>query len=172
MNRGLIIAIAAVGLVVVVAVVLLSGGDNDTASETAERQEKPEVEVPDGSPPDELVVEDITEGDGPTAEQGDQVVVDYVGVDYDTGKEFDASFGNADPFEFQLGAGMVIPGWDEGVEGMQVGGRRQLVIPPDLAYGTQGQPPAIKPDATLVFVIDLLEVRDAPSPTAAPSPTG
>jgi peptidylprolyl isomerase len=163
-NRGLIIAVAAVGLAIVVAVVLLSGGDDDTAAETAERQEKPEVEIPDGPPPDELVAEDITEGDGPTAEQGDQVVVDYVGVDYDAGKEFDASFGNPDPFEFQLGAGMVIPGWDEGVEGMQVGGRRQLVIPPDLAYGKQGQPPAIKPDATLVFVIDLLEVRAGQAP--------
>jgi peptidylprolyl isomerase len=163
-NRGVVIIIACAALGIVLAVALLTGGDDDPAVETAERQEKPEVEVPEGAPPDDLVVEDIEEGDGPTAEQGDQVVVDYVGVDYETGEEFDASFGQPDPFEFALGGGMVIPGWDEGVEGMQVGGRRQLVIPPDLAYGKQGQPPAIKPNATLVFVIDLLEVREGQSP--------
>ena len=160
MNRGVTILIAVAGLGIILAVVLLAGGD-DEASEpvTAERQEKPDVESPDGAPPKDLVVEDIEEGDGPTAEQGDQVVVDYVGVDYDSGKEFDASFGAPEPFEFALGGGMVIPGWDEGVEGMKVGGRRELIIPPDLAYGEQGQPPAIKPNSTLVFVIDLLEVR-------------
>ena len=159
MNRGLVIIVACVALAIVLAVALLSGGDDEPTSETAERQEKPEVEVPDGPPPDDLVVEDIEEGDGATAEQGDQVTVDYVGVDYDTGEEFDTSFGDPEPFEFALGGGMVIPGWDEGVEGMKVGGRHQLVIPPDLAYGKQGQPPAIKPNSTLVFVIDLLEVR-------------
>jgi peptidylprolyl isomerase len=162
-NRGVVITIACAALGIALAVALLTGED-EPAAETAERQEKPEVEVPEGSPPEELVIEDIEEGDGPTAEQGDQVVVDYVGVDFDTGKEFGTSFGQPDPFEFALGGGMVIPGWDEGVEGMKVGGRRQLVIPPDLAYGKQGQPPAIKPNATLVFVIDLLEVRDAQNP--------
>ena len=160
MNRGVLIAVALAALGIVVAVVLLAGGDDGTEEPaTAERQEKPDVEIPEGAPPEELVIEDIEEGDGPTAEQGDLVVVDYVGVDFDTGKEFDASFGNPEPFEFGLGEGMVIPGWDEGVEGMKVGGRRQLVIPPDLAYGEQGQPPAIKPNSTLVFVIDLLEVQ-------------
>ena len=160
MNRGVIIAVALVALGVVVAVVLLAGGDDGTSEPaTAERQEQPEVEIPEGAPPEDLVIEEIEEGDGATAEKGDQVTVDYVGVDFETGKEFDASFGNADPFEFALGGGMVIPGWDEGVEGMKVGGRRELVIPPDLAYGKAGQPPAIKPNATLVFVIDLLEVR-------------
>ena len=159
MNRGVVILVLCAALGIALAVALLGGGDDEPASETAERREKPEVEVPEGPPPDELVIEDIEEGDGATAEQGDQVTVDYVGVDFDTGKEFDASFGNPDPFEFALGGGMVIPGWDEGVEGMKVGGRRELVIPPDLAYGKAGQPPAIKPDATLVFVIDLLEVR-------------
>jgi peptidylprolyl isomerase len=159
-NRGVTILIAVAGLGVILAVVLLAGGDNEASEPaTAERQEKPDVESPDGAPPKDLVVEDIEEGDGPTAEQGDEVVVDYVGVDYDSGKEFDASFGAPEPFEFALGGGMVIPGWDEGVEGMKVGGRRELIIPPDLAYGAQGQPPAIKPNATLVFVIDLLEVR-------------
>ena len=159
MNRGVVILVACAALGIAVAVALLAGGDDEETTEAAERQEKPEVEIPEGTPPDELVVEDLEEGDGTAAEQGDQVVVDYVGVDYDSGKEFDASFGDPEPFEFQLGAGMVIPGWDEGVEGMKVGGRRQLVIPPDLAYGEQGQPPDIKPNATLVFVIDLLEVR-------------
>jgi peptidylprolyl isomerase len=160
LNRGVIIAVALVGLGVAVAVVLLAGGDDGTSeSATADRQEKPEVEIPEGAPPDELVIEDVEEGDGVTAENGDQVTVDYVGVDFETGKEFDASFGNPDPFEFALGGGMVIPGWDEGVEGMKVGGRRRLVIPPDLAYGKAGQPPAIKPNSTLVFVVDLLEVR-------------
>jgi peptidylprolyl isomerase len=160
LNRGVIIAVALVALGIVVAVVLLAGGDDGTTeSSTAERQEKPEVEIPEGAPPEDLVIEDIEEGDGATAEKGDQVTVDYVGVDFETGKEFDASFGNPDPFEFALGGGMVIPGWDEGVEGMKVGGRRELVIPPDLAYGKAGQPPAIKPNSTLVFVIDLLEVR-------------
>jgi peptidylprolyl isomerase len=159
-NRGVTILIAVAGLGIILAVVLLAGGDEEASEPaTAERSEKPDVESPDGAPPKDLVVEDIEEGDGPTAEQGDEVVVDYVGVDYDSGKEFDASFGAPEPFEFALGGGTVIPGWDEGVEGMKVGGRRELIIPPDLAYGAQGQPPAIKPNATLVFVIDLLEVR-------------
>jgi peptidylprolyl isomerase len=158
-NRGVVILIACAALCGAVAVAFLTSGHDEAASETAERQEKPAVEVPDGPPPDELVVEDLEEGDGPTAERRDQVVVDYVGVDYETGEEFDASFGDPEPFEFALGAGEVIPGWDEGVEGMKVGGRRQLIVPPDLAYGKAGQPPAIKPNATLVFVIDLLEVR-------------
>ena len=82
----------------------------------------------------------------------------YVGVDYETGKEFDASWDRGQPFPFQLGAGNVIEGWDEGVAGMKVGGRRELIIPPDLAYGKQGSPPAIGPDATLIFVIDLIDV--------------
>ena len=162
MNRGVVLAVALAGLGIVVAVVLLAGGDDGTEEPvTAERQEKPEVEIPEGAPPEELVVEDLEEGDGPTAEQGDQVTVDYVGVDFESGEEFDASFGSPEPFEFALGGGMVIPGWDEGVEGMKVGGRRQLVIPPDLAYGKQGQPPAIKPNSTLVFVIDLVSVSGA-----------
>jgi peptidylprolyl isomerase len=154
-----VILVLCAGLGAALVIALLSGGDDDATSETAERREKPEVEIPEGPPPKDLVVEDLEEGDGPTAERQDQVVVDYVGVDYASGEEFDASFGNPDPFEFALGAGEVIPGWDEGVEGMSVGGRRQLIVPPDLAYGKAGQPPAIKPNATLVFVIDLLEVR-------------
>jgi len=103
------------------------------------------------------VVEDLIEGTGPAAESGQEVSVQYVGVDYKTGKEFDASWDRGQPFTFQLGAGMVIPGWDQGIEGMKVGGRRQLTIPPELAYGPQGQPPVIAPNATLVFVVDLIE---------------
>ena len=154
--------VGAIGLfAVIIAVVLIaqSGGDEDTESATAERQDKPEVEIPEGDPPSELVIEDLEEGEGDEAQAGDQLTVDYVGVLYDGGDEFDASFGEPAPFQFALGQGSVIPGWDEGLEGMKVGGRRQLVIPPDLAYGPQGQPPDIPPDSTLVFVIDLLAVN-------------
>ena len=122
-----------------------------------ESPDKPEVEVPD-EPAEELESEDIKKGDGDAAKAGDTVSVHYVGVAQSTGKEFDASYGS-EPFEFELGAGSVIPGWDEGVQGMKVGGRRRLVIPGDQAYGPEGQPPDIGPDETLVFVIDLLEVK-------------
>ena len=160
MNRGVTVLIAVAGLGIILAVVLLAGGDDeDEEPATAERQEKPDVEIPEGAPPKELVIEDIEEGDGPTAEQGDQVVVDYVGVGLRQRQGVRCLLRHPEPFEFALGGGMVIPGWDEGVEGMKVGGRRELIIPPDLAYGEQGQPPAIKPNSTLVFVIDLLEVR-------------
>ena len=87
----------------------------------------------------------------------------YVGVNYSNGEEFDSSWSTGQPFEFQLGSGGVIPGWDEGIPGMKVGGRRELIIPPDLAYGQQGRPPDIGPDETLVFVVDLVDVQPAPS---------
>ncbi len=128
-------------------------------SEPAEAKGKPKVAVPGGPPPAKLEIEDIEEGTGPAAEAGSQISVNYVGVNYSNGEEFDSSFNTGAPFDFQLGAGMVIPGWDQGLEGMKVGGRRQLVIPPELAYGPQGSPPAIGPDETLVFVIDLLGVQ-------------
>jgi peptidylprolyl isomerase len=115
------------------------------------------VTVPKGAPPKKLEVKDLEEGTGAEAKAGDEVTVQYVGVDYKNGKEFDASWDRGEPFTFQLGAGMVIPGWDQGVEGMKVGGRRELIIPPDLAYGPEGSPPAIGPNETLIFVIDLLE---------------
>jgi peptidylprolyl isomerase len=137
----------------------------DTAPEPAPSPEtsadtttKPKVEVPEGEPPAGLEIEDIKEGDGATAKAGDNVTVEYVGVSYSTGKQFDASWDNGQPFTFPLGQGQVIPGWDQGVPGMKVGGRRQLVIPPDLAYGEQGSPPDIKPNETLIFVVDLLSV--------------
>ena len=119
---------------------------------------KPDVEVPDGPPPGQLEAEDLVEGDGDTAAPGDLLEVEYVGVAYDSGDEFDSSWERDEPFAFELGAGMVIPGWDEGLEGMRVGGRRELTIPPDLAYGAAGAPPDIGPDETLVFVIDLVSL--------------
>ena len=108
--------------------------------------------MPTGAPPKKLEVKELEEGSGAEAKSGDKVTVQYVGVNYKSGKEFD------EPFPFTLGAGEVIPGWDQGVEGMKVGGRRELIIPPELAYGEAGAPPAIAPNETLVFVIDLLEV--------------
>jgi peptidylprolyl isomerase len=150
---------AAVLAVIVIVVVVARGGDEDGGTETAEAKPKPTVEVPEGPAPDELVVEDIEEGDGAEAQTGDTVSVNYVGVLLDGGTEFDNSYDGGQPFEFQLGAGGVIPGWDEGVQGMKVGGRRQLVIPPQLGYGAQGSPPDIPPNSTLVFVIDLLSVE-------------
>jgi peptidylprolyl isomerase len=119
---------------------------------------KPEVEFPYGDPPDDLQVVDITVGSGPQAGPGDNVRVHYVGVAYSTGEEFDASYNRGEPLSFRLGAGRVIPGWDTGVAGMKVGGRRQLTIPPHLAYGDRGAGGVIKPGETLIFVVDLLEV--------------
>lgn len=120
---------------------------------------KPTITVPEGgTPPTELEIEDIVEGKGAAAKKGSKLSVNYVGVAYSTGEEFDTSFGRG-PFELELGGGMVIPGWDQGLEGMKAGGRRQLTIPAELAYGAQGQPPAIGPNETLVFAIDLLSVK-------------
>jgi len=122
----------------------------------AEPMSKPKVAKPKGKPPKKLVVKDLVAGKGAAAAAGDQLKVNYVGVSFATGKEFDSSFDSGQPLDFQLGASMVIPGWDKGVEGMKVGGRRMRTIPPELAYGAAGSPPAIGPDETLVFVIDLL----------------
>ena len=120
---------------------------------------KPRVDVPKGDPPEKLETEDIVKGKGKAAKKGDNVTVHYVGVLYEDGTEFDSSWDRNEPFPFELGAGMVIPGWDEGVPGMKVGGRRKLIIPAEQAYGAQGQPPTIPPDAALVFVVDLLKVE-------------
>ena len=161
MDRRVIGLLAAGGiLVVVVGVILIgrSGGSSEDTTSVADVGTKPTVEVPTGPAPKQLVVKDLKTGDGAEAKSGDQVSVQYVGVLYDGGKEFDASWDRGEPFAFQLGGGQVIPGWDQGVEGMKVGGRRELIIPPDLAYGAQGQPPTIPPNATLVFVIDLVSV--------------
>ena len=118
--------------------------------------EKPEVDFPGGEPPADLQITDIKEGDGEVAKAGDMVQVHYVGVAYSTGEEFDSSYDRGDPLEFQLGAGRVIAGWDQGVQGMRVGGRRQLVIPPHLAYGDRGAGNVIAPGETLIFVCDLV----------------
>lgn len=120
---------------------------------------KPAVQKPSGTPPNHLVVKDLITGTGPPAKTGSTVTVNYVGVLYSNGTEFDSSWKTGKPFApFALGQGKVIPGWDKGLVGMRVGGRRELIIPPNLAYGKTGSPPTIPPNATLVFVIDLLAV--------------
>lgn len=120
--------------------------------------EKPEIDFPEGPPPTDLEITDLVVGDGPEATDGSLVAVDYVGVAFSSGEEFDASYGRG-PLQFPLGAGRVIPGWDQGIVGMKVGGRRKLVIPPHLAYGDRGAGGVIGPGETLIFVCDLIAVR-------------
>jgi peptidylprolyl isomerase len=120
---------------------------------------KPDVPVPGGEPPAELRVDDLLVGSGPEATAGSDVEVHYVGVSWSTGKQFDASWDRRTTFSFRLGGGQVIPGWDQGVAGMRVGGRRRLTIPPALGYGSRGAGGVIKPNETLVFVVDLVSVR-------------
>ncbi len=116
---------------------------------------KPTIEVPASEPPADLHIEDLVVGDGAEAAAGAIVNVDYVGVSWSTGQEFDASWNRGDVFSFALGGGMVIAGWDEGVAGMKVGGRRRLTIPPHMGYGAQGAGGAIGPNETLIFTVDL-----------------
>jgi peptidylprolyl isomerase len=120
--------------------------------------EKPEIEFPDYDPPADLVVTDLVVGDGAEATAGSTVSVHYVGVAHSSGEEFDASYNRGTPLSFRLGVGQVIQGWDQGVQGMKVGGRRQLVIPPQLGYGDRGAGGVIKPGETLIFVCDLMGV--------------
>jgi peptidylprolyl isomerase len=121
---------------------------------------KPAIPKPQGPPPGGLQVRDVVQGNGKVAATGDKLTVQYVGVSWSSGQEFDSSWSrNKEPFTFKLGAGDVIPGWDQGLVGMSQGGRRELVIPPAKAYGPQGQPPSIGPNETLVFVIDLQKVK-------------
>ena len=120
--------------------------------------EKPEIDFPGGEPPADLEIKDLWEGDGEVAQAGDFVKVHYVGVAFSTGEEFDASWNRGTPLDFQLGVGQVIQGWDKGVQGMKVGGRRQLVIPAHLAYGDRGAGGRIGPGETLIFVCDLVGV--------------
>ncbi len=120
---------------------------------------KPEIDFPEGDTPDDLVIEDLIEGDGREAAAGDTVSAHYVGVAHSTGEEFDSSWGRGAPLDFRLGVGMVIQGWDRGIEGMKVGGRRKLTIPAHLGYGDRGAGAAIAPGETLIFVVDLAGVR-------------
>ena len=120
--------------------------------------ERPQIEQPEGDVPFELGIEDLVVGSGDEATAGKKVTVHYVGVSFSTGAEFDASWNRGRPFEFKLGKGQVIPGWDAGVEGMKVGGRRKLTIPSAMAYGARGAGGVIQPHEPLVFVVDLLGV--------------
>jgi peptidylprolyl isomerase len=120
---------------------------------------KPVIPKPTGSPPRRLEKEDIVKGKGAPAKKGDTVIVQYVGVSFSTGDEFDASWDRGQPFPVQLGAGSVIQGWEKGLVGIRKGGRRMLTIPPELGYGREGYPPAIAPNETLVFVIDAVDVQ-------------
>jgi peptidylprolyl isomerase len=130
--------------------------ETDFTSIGDDLDKKPEIPKPTGEPPAELQKIDIVEGKGKVAEPGDTVSVQYVGNSWSTGTQFDASWDRGrEPFSFPLGGGQVIPGWDQGVAGMKVGGRRVLVIPPELAYGAQSPSPDIAANETLVFVVDL-----------------
>lgn len=120
--------------------------------------QKPSVAIPDEAPPADLTLVDLSVGQGEEALAGKSVSVHYVGVAWSTGQQFDASWDRRESFDFRLGAGQVITGWDRGVAGMKVGGRRQLTIPPDLGYGSRGAGGAIKGGETLVFVVDLVAV--------------
>lgn len=163
-RRTLIAPVAAATLLL--SVVAVACGDSETvntggstpSTETESAMSKPTVSVPSGPAPTSLVTEDLVVGDGAEAVAGKQVTVQYVGVHYSDGSQFDASWDRGEPFSFLLGGRQVIAGWDQGVVGMKAGGRRQLTIPGDLAYGAQGFPPVIQPNETLVFVVDLLAV--------------
>ncbi|MEU9919931.1 FKBP-type peptidyl-prolyl cis-trans isomerase [Streptomyces griseoluteus] len=119
---------------------------------------KPEVEVPEGAAPTKLTMRDLVVGDGAEVKSGMVVRVHYVGVTFASGKEFDASWDRGEPFKFAVDGGKVIKGWDRGVKGMRVGGRREIIVPPRLGYGNQSPTPLIPAGSTLVFVVDLLDV--------------
>ncbi|MBE3073850.1 MAG: FKBP-type peptidyl-prolyl cis-trans isomerase [Actinobacteria bacterium] len=120
---------------------------------------KPEVDFPGEVAPTDLVIEDLKAGEGVEAKVGDTISAHYVGVAHSTGEEFDASWNRGAPLDFRLGVGQVIKGWDDGIVGMKVGGRRKLTIPADLAYGDRGAGGAIKPGETLIFVVDMVDAR-------------
>jgi peptidylprolyl isomerase len=145
-----------------------AGGPTPSAAETVTAladsisknvKVKPVVAIPAGGTPTKLTIKDIVPGTGPVAKKGNTVSVQYVGSSWSTGSEFDASWDKGQPFSFPLGQGQVIPGWDKGVVGMKVGGRRLLIVPPALGYGTQGSPPKIAANETLAFVVDLESVK-------------
>lgn len=144
--------------------------DDTAAASGPDESGKPEVVVPDGPAPTELEIDDLIVGDGKTAEPGDLLIMNYVGVRHADGVEFDASWNRGTTFNFTLGSGRVIQGWDQGIEGMKEGGRRLLSIPPDLAYGSGGQGDDIPPDTALVFVVDLVQALTPPDVENAPAP--
>ncbi len=166
-------------LIAVVAVLGVSAcGDDDDSAQRERRRDaqadtettpspdalkdtstKPEIPKPTGTPPRKLVKEDIVKGKGPGAQPGDTVTVKYVGVNFSNGQEFDASWDSGATFPLQLGAGMVIEGWDKGLVGIRKGGRRMLTIPPEMGYGAEGYPPDIPPNETLVFVVDAVSIK-------------
>ncbi len=156
----------AAGLAALVLLVAAGCGSDDgggkakatpTPAGATDTAKKPDVPKPTGPAPRRLVTKDLVVGKGPAAKAGDTVTVQYVGVLYKDGKQFDASWDRGEPFSFPLGAGQVIPGWDTGVVGMKAGGRRELIIPPKDGYGPQGSGP-IPPNATLIFVVDLVSI--------------
>jgi peptidylprolyl isomerase len=145
------------------------GGDDKESAATAtpkataapdntDLSKKPTVTVPDELPPDKLQIEDIVKGKGPAAKKGDKVTVQYVGLTWSTSVEFDSSWSRGKPYPLTLGKGDVIAGWDQGIPGMRKGGRRQITIPADLAYGAQGSPPDIGPNECLRFIIDMVKI--------------
>jgi peptidylprolyl isomerase len=161
MDRRVIGLLVAGGILVVAVAVILIGRSGGSSNDSTAKADitvpnGPTVKLPAGPAPTQLVVKDLKTGTGAEAKPGDQVSVQYIGVLYDNGSKFDSSYDHGQPFSFKLGGGQVIQGWDQGVAGMKVGGRRELIIPPGLAYGARGQPPTIPPNATLVFVIDLV----------------
>jgi peptidylprolyl isomerase len=131
----------------------------ETTSDLTDTSVKPVIEKPTGAPPRRLAKEDIVRGKGPKAKAGDTVIVNYVGVSFSTGEEIDASWDSGQTFPVTLGRGQVMEGWERGLVGIREGGRRQLVIPPELGYGAEGRPPAIAPNETLVYVIDAVDIR-------------
>jgi peptidylprolyl isomerase len=130
----------------------------ESVAGTTDLTKKPQIEVPDSPPPCNLVVGDIVQGTGAAAKPGDQLTMKYVGVLYSNGRQFDASWDSGSTYPFTLGAGQVIQGWDQGMVGMKVGGRRQLIIPPALAYGDRDQGPDLPANSTLIFVVDLVKI--------------
>lgn len=122
-------------------------------------RQKPEIDFPEHDVPNELIMKDVIEGDGPEAKTGDTVSAHYVGVAFSTGEEFDASWNRGAPLDFKVGVGQVIQGWDQGILGMKVGGRRRLEVPAQMAYGDRGAGSAIAPGEALIFVVDLMGVR-------------
>ncbi len=159
-------------LLLLVLVLALAGCGDDDGGETAatatpeatatpdntDVTKKPKVTVPDELPPDELQIEDIVKGKGRAVKKGDKVSMQYVGLTWSTSVEFDASWDRGEPFTLTLGKGDVIPGWDQGIPGMRKGGRRQLTIPAEMAYGAAGQPPTIGPNEALRFIVDMVKI--------------